>query len=351
MVQVDFLTNSFRHNSKLRALTVVLSGSVLINSVWACSGVGPPGKPVVFGDQTNIVIWDEAHQTEHFIRNANFRSGADDFGFIAPTPGKPELHEASNKAFYTLAALAPVYNSGGFGGGGFGGARAISKSAEVQVIQEADVAGFHATTLFSRSAQAINDWMNEHGYVSTPEVQQWAERYCSRGWYLTAFKVVDKTKLAASTGTVRMSFKTRTPFNPFYVPTTNILPSKKGTLRVYFVSVGDYDAKIGKKETWRAPVWTAPVPEASSALLAKQVKILAEDIPDNCQVETFVDNDFPRSAADDIYFMKKRPVVRSSVATTPVPVTPAPNRGIPPYAVTPLLAGLGLFAIVRRRRS
>src|ERR1700734_262641 len=88
-----------------KSFAVTLGAGLLTSPILACSGVGPPGQPVVFGDQTNIVIWDDAHQTEHFIRNANFRSGANDFGFIAPTPGKPELHEASNKAFYTLASL------------------------------------------------------------------------------------------------------------------------------------------------------------------------------------------------------------------------------------------------------
>lgn len=324
---------------------MALGACLIAGSVYACSGVGPPGRPVVFGDQTNIVIWDEAHHMEHFIRNANFKSGADNFGFIAPTPGKPELHEASTKAFYTLAALAPIYPTarGGFGGGGFGGG--ALKNAEVRVIQEADVSGFHATTLWSKSAQAINDWMNQHGYVSTPEVEKWAERYCARGWYLTAFKVVDKAKLAASTGTVRMSFNTDHPFNPFYVPASNIPNRGKGTLRVYFVSVGDYDATIGYRDVWQVPQWTAPIPEASSALLAKQVKIPAEAIPDNCQVETFVDPDFPRPAADDIYFSKKKAV--------PAPSAPvaAPRQTIPPAAAFPLFAGLGLFAFARRRRG
>jgi hypothetical protein len=311
----------------------------LTYSIFACSGVGPPGKPVVFGDQTNIIIWDEANQTEHFIRNANFRSGADDFGFIAPTPGKPDLHEASTKAFYTLASLAPVQSFGGMGGG-FGGARFKASAAEVKVIQEADVAGFHATTLWSTDAHAINDWMNSHGYVSTPEVEKWADRYTKRGWYLTAFKVVDKAKLAASTGTVRMTFRTRKPFNPFYVPSSNILVNKKGTLRVYFVSVGDYDANIGTYGTWQTPQWTAPIPEATSALLAKQVKIPAEAIPDNVQVETFVDNDFPRPAADDIYFTKKR-VSRVPQST--------PERANSAFLAMPVFAA-GLLVVARRRR-
>jgi len=308
--------------------------------------VGPPGVPVVFGDQTNIIIWDEEYHTEHFIRNANFRSGADDFGFIAPTPGKPQLHEASNKAFNTLASLAPVVafggSGGGFGGGGLGGA---SRSAEVQVIQEADVAGYHATTLWATDAHAINDWMNEHGYVSTPEVEKWAERYTSKGWYLTAFKVIDRTQSAASTGTVRMTFNTDKPFNPFYVPSTNIQINRKGTLRVYFVSVGDYEAHIGDTGTWQTPVWKAAIPDATADLLAKQVQLPEEAIPDKSQVETFVDNDFPRATADDIYFTKKGAVV------TPKEPAATPVRQVPPSAMLPVLAVLGLLTVGRLRVS
>ncbi len=347
MVQMKLqLDAECRHHAtrlvNARVTVGVLIAAATTCSALACSGVGPRGQPVVFGDQTNIVIWDEAHHTEHFIRNANFKSGAGDFGFIAPTPGKPQLNEASNQAFYTLANLAPVQSFGfGGGGGGLGGGGG-GRAAEVKVIQEADVAGYHATTLWSTDAHAINNWMNDHGYISTPEVEKWADRYTRRGWYLTAFKVVDKTKLAASTGTVRMSFETFNPYNPFYVPATNIPINGKGTLRVYFVSVGDYDAKIGFTDTWQTPQWTAPIPWNTADVLAKQVKLPSEAIPNRAQVETFVDNDFPRAAADDIYFVKKRP------AEEPIP---APRRVIPPFAMTPLLAGLGVLAVVRRRRT
>jgi hypothetical protein len=298
----------------------------------------------VFGDQTNIVIWDEANKTEHFIRNASFTSGAENFGFIAPTPGKPELHEASTQAFHTLANLAPVTRGGyggGMGGGGMGGG---SRSAEVQVIQEADVAGYRATTLWSRNAGAINDWMNEHGYVSTPEIEKWADRYCKKGWYLTAFKVLDKTRRGASTGTVRMSFKTDRPFNPYYVPKTNF-PLKGGrTLRVYFVSVGDYEANLGFMGPWLTPQWTAKIPRATANLLAKQVQIPASAVPDNAQVATFVDNNFPREAPDDIFFTKKKPAVAKEPEAPPV-------RVIPPFSALLMgwALGFGLWALGTKR--
>lgn len=326
-----------------RAWSLALLALATVGGAWACSGVGPIGKPVVFGDQTNIVIWDEAHHTEHFIRNASFRSGAGDFGFIAPTPGKPELSQASNRAFYTLAALAPVRRFARRSGLYAKSAAGRAMEPVVEVIQEADVAGYHATTLKCPDAHAINDWMNEHGYVSTPEVEKWAERYCSRGWYLTAFKVVDKSKLLASTGTVRMSFKTENPYNPFYVPKTNIPINGGGTLRVYFVSVGDYDAHIGRNgETWQTPQWTAQVPEASGALLAKQAQLPFYAVPDNCHVETFVDNNFPRPAADDIYFVK-RPIVAHSRKPAGLP------KGSAPIAISAVMC-LGALTVHRRRR-
>jgi hypothetical protein len=324
----------------IKSWGIALGALVITCPVWACSGVGPPGKPVVFGDQTNIIIWDEAQKTEHFIRNASFRSGAESFGFIAPTPGKPELSEASSQAFFTLASLAPVPRFAG-GAGGAGSSRG-RKSDEVKVIQEADVAGYHATTLFSTSARAINNWMNEHGYVSTPEVEKWCERYTAKGWYLTAFKVIDRSKLAASTGTLRMSFKTDKAFNPFYVPKTNIQINRNGTLRVYFVSVGDYDAKIGAGEIWQTPQWKAAIPAATADLLAKQAELPAGTVPDKSQVTMFVDTNFPRPAVDDIFFTKKE------AAVSKAPVLES-KRTIPPSAIPALLVGLWLSAIAWRR--
>ncbi len=332
-------------STQTKTWSVTLGLVATMSSAWACSGVGPPGVPVVFGNQTNIIIWDEAHHTEHFIRNANFQAGATDFGFIAPTPGKPDLSESSSQAFYTLANLGPRFFLGNVdalsSGRGDHGEEPV-----VKVIQEADVAGYHATTLWSKDAHAINDWMNQHGYVSTPEVEKWADRYTKRGWYLTAFKVTDKAKFAASTGTVRMSFRTQTAFNPFYVPSSNIPTTNAGTLRVYFVSQGDYEARIGFLSTWQTPQWSADIPKPTADQLAKQVKLPASAIPEKAEVETFVDNNFPRPAPDDIYFTKRVPA--------PVIEDKAPglrSGAQPPSPILALVAFAGIFAVTRRRKD
>src|SRR6266850_284980 len=60
----------------------------------ACCPVPPSGKPVVNADQTVVILWDAATKTEHFIRQASFKSEADDFGFLVPSPTRPELDES-----------------------------------------------------------------------------------------------------------------------------------------------------------------------------------------------------------------------------------------------------------------
>src|SRR5262249_53157744 len=52
-----------------------------------------------------LLLWDAATRTQHFIRKASFHSAADDFGFLVPTPARPELEESGNEAFSFLQKL------------------------------------------------------------------------------------------------------------------------------------------------------------------------------------------------------------------------------------------------------
>src|SRR5262249_40162983 len=71
----------------------------------ACCPAPHLGQPVVNADQTVIILWDAARQTQHFIRKATFRSDGEDFGFIVPSPTQPELEESGNEAFPYLEKL------------------------------------------------------------------------------------------------------------------------------------------------------------------------------------------------------------------------------------------------------
>ena len=86
---------------KLSLLGLALSAGPILACAIAPSG----NKPVAIADESAIIIWDAANKTQHFIRRASFQSAAPDFGFLVPTPSKPELAEASDAAFAHLARV------------------------------------------------------------------------------------------------------------------------------------------------------------------------------------------------------------------------------------------------------
>src|ERR1700722_20943413 len=90
---------SFMNFRSTLALSLGAASLLSCSALLACCPAPPSGKPVVNADQTVILIWDEAAKTQHFIRQASFKSDGDDFGFLVPTPSQPELEESGNEAF------------------------------------------------------------------------------------------------------------------------------------------------------------------------------------------------------------------------------------------------------------
>jgi hypothetical protein len=140
----------------------------------ACGPAPPNNKPVVNADQTVIMIWDPESKTQHFIRQASFKSAADDFGFIIPSPAQPELGEASTDAFSQLAKMTePETITKKRPAQGVncacGGAEypcAAGKAESVRILDAKDVAGYRATVLEASTANALVDWLKENGYLS-----------------------------------------------------------------------------------------------------------------------------------------------------------------------------------------
>ena len=83
-------------------------------AVRACCPAPPSGKPVVNADQTVILIWDPATKTEHFIRKATFKSEADDFGFLIPSPTQTAASDSRYARHTWNASRATERSQGSF---------------------------------------------------------------------------------------------------------------------------------------------------------------------------------------------------------------------------------------------
>lgn len=280
----------------LSVLAAVLSHSV----AWACCAVSDDGE-VTFGTQRNIVIWDSKKQIEHFVRNASFSVDGADLGFIAPTPTVPELSEADDEAFDVLRRLEPDYPAGETKGEAATGMTGAEDTVDVLKVQ--DVSGFRATVLRADDSAALAKWMRQNGYETSPDIERWTRKYVAMGWCLTAFKVLAKDG-HSETGPVRMTFKSDRPFNPYYVPKSNLVGDGDdlAQLFVYFVSDQRYVGKIGGKESWRQPQWWDSMDSETTTKLETLLKLPPGTVPPESIVTMTSDFGFASKEQDDIYF-------------------------------------------------
>lgn len=315
----------------------------------ACCAVTRDVGAVVNADQTVIMVWDAARQTQHFIRQASFKSDVDDVGFIVPTPSRPQLEESGDGAFSRLKWITtPVKTSHGIA---CSAAPRAAYGGSVRVIEEKRVAGYDATVLTAGSGADLAAWLRDHGYSYSPQVAEWAHPYVTGGWMMTALKVA-KTKdgraspdLKASA--LRLSFKTDRPLFPYREPESATAAKKLGTsarlLRIYFIAEDRYRATLGTNGGWSGRVvWSGDITAHRTSLLT-DLKLPADTGPSRWWLTEFEDRWPYAKAAGDVYFAhdsNQRNVQR--------------HAGIGHFgndAPLAIFAAVAVFRIIRRRRK
>jgi hypothetical protein len=310
----------------------------LASPVPACCPAPPSGKPVINADQTVVILWDAATKTEHFIRQASFKSEADDFGFLVPSPTQPELNESGGAAFGFLKKLTePEKKQVRRPNGGMGCScskappAGKSSGAAVQVLEEKFVAGFDAAVLEADSTDALVGWLKEHGYAFSPEVEAWAKPYVDAGWKFTALKVAksedakDSKGVAASA--LRMTFKTDRPLFPYREPDTQSSSAALGIsrrlLRIFFLAEARYDGELTKEDTWTGRVaWADKLLTENRTKLLDLLNLPEDSGPAEFWLTEFEDNWPYRIASADLYFSRspdqdtvKRPTIIEYVSS------------------------------------
>ncbi len=299
----------------------MLSIAILVGKTKDAHGcaVAPPlNKSVQIADESAIIVWDKASGAEHFIRRATFQSAANDFGFLVPTPTKPELSEASDAAFSELARItAPRIvkkTQPASPGCGFGCSKAperITSNApeQVRVLEEKRVAGYDAVVLEAEDAGSLAAWLKDHGYEFSDALREWAGHYIKKKWKITAFKVSKQAKDAAtvSTSAVRMSFKTDQPYFPYREPSSQVTsetsPSRR-LLRVYFLGTERVEGLL-EGTTWPGlAAWSGEIAAADRDKVAEKLKLTRASLPEKLWLTEFEDSSSPRPGTSDVVFKK-----------------------------------------------
>lgn len=348
-------------------MTRVLSALVLSALFWspglppspACCPVFRAGAHVVNADQTVIMLWDAASRTQHFIRKASFKTEADDFGFLIPTPEEPQLEESGDDAFPYLAKLTEPEVKASLRLPSLTCSHSLyeapSRSGEVHVRQEKEVAGFKAVVLETRSATALAQWLKDNGFAFSPAVQAWAKPYVEAGWKITALKVAknkdDQAKTDVAAAALRLSFRTERPLFPYREPeaadSAQALAAKKRLLRIYFLAEAKYQGQHDKRTPWSGKVvWANKLSAEQRRKTLELLKLPANTGPAEWWLTEFEDNWPYQAAPGDVYFSRaarqdtvRRPVQYAAGSGGPIDVTLIACAGL--VLLPPLLRRFG----------
>lgn len=351
--------NIVQNGVVFRAAVWVAAGLSLVpaNLASACCPAGRSGEPVVNADQTVIILWDAATKTQHFIRQASFKSEGKDFGFIVPSPTQPTLAESGDDAFAYLRKLTEPEvikrsRSEGVGCGCFLGAKSVgdaakeekdSKPESVRVLDQQQVAGYDATVLEATSADALVDWLKQNGYAYSPEVAAWASPYIAQGWKFTALKVAKENsetkRKDVAAKSLRLTFQTDRPLFPYREPDSTASAKSLGIssrlLRIYFLSDARYEGQLTEKSPWTGNVaWSKELGDADRTKTLANLQLPATTAPGKWWLTEFEDRWPYAIASSDLYFSR---------AETQGTITRPP---IIEYVMSPISSDTVLFGLV-----
>lgn len=201
----------------------------------ACGGFFARGPaielPALEVEQT-LIVHDPVKQVEHFIREVAFRKGNKTFGFVVPTPSRPEVAKVDDAPFRRLEKeypfRAPHDGFGGLGGFGSGGSGAGAPRG-VEVLSKQKLGSFTAFVLAATDAGGLKQWLTQNQFETTPASAAWLEHYVKVHFYFVAFRFDppekgEKTDAGAgeappvSSETMRISFSTPLPYYPYLEP-------------------------------------------------------------------------------------------------------------------------------------
>jgi hypothetical protein len=260
-----------------------------------------------------LIVYDSEKKQQHFVREVSFEAGDGEFGFIVPTPKKPEV-AAAKSPFKALREAYPFEKqpravaggppgSKGARGEGAGGA------APVQVLSVQRVGKFTAFVLAATDAKALEKWLADNRFQVPAASKAWLDHYVALGFFYVAFRY-DAPKKEGERGltseTVRISFSTPHPYYPYLEPAGARAASTR-LLSIWFASDQPMlpvaaRTRLGQTQHWR-PWRAGDRYEPAAKELGPKLGALAKLLPakkDKLVLQTFRDLKSSREGWGDV---------------------------------------------------
>jgi hypothetical protein len=270
-----------------------------------------------------LIVHDPEQGVEHFIREVVFRGSRETFGFVVPTPTRPDVFKVGSPPFDKLESAFPFApppqsdgsknRSKGAPGGAAGGG-----APPVTILDIKKVGSFTAFVLAATDASALAKWLKDNGLSSSPENDAWLAGYVERKFFYVAFRY-EPSKEGKDDGqprseTVRITFKTPLAYYPYREPAhPSTSPSRDVGL---WVASPERVVPVALAEEEGRAVWVKPFLEGWTqegitsdrlklALGAEEGKLLAGE---KLTVQPFEDQKTSRVGFGDVVFLPAKGV-------------------------------------------
>ena len=192
------------------------------------ASLNAPIRPSLAYEQV-LLVHDDKLGREHFIREVTFDRANESFGFVVPTPTRPEVASVAASPFATLRSkfpfVDPLAQPLRGGGGGTGDGFGVGHGRGVTVLEEARIGSFNAFVLAADDPTALAGWLAQHKLTTTHEAEPWLAHYVKMKFFYVAMKY-DPTladfgadaRRKLQMETARISFDTPIPFYPYFEP-------------------------------------------------------------------------------------------------------------------------------------
>ncbi|MBX7080216.1 MAG: DUF2330 domain-containing protein [Nannocystaceae bacterium] len=301
--------------SGLGALAVTIDPA----RVQACGGfftkrLTAERRPSLAYEQV-VIVHDAAKNREHFIREVAFRRAQEPFGFVVPTPTRPEVdkvHPSLLKDFRIDFPFESIARGLGIVGMGYGTGSGVGFGGRgVTVLEEKKVGSFTAFVLAADDSAALSGWLEQHGLSTTPPGDAWLAHYVAMKFFYVAMRY-DPPQHAKGEGTLaaetmRISFDTPVPYYPYLEPATppGIVADER-LLDLWVVSSAKV-VPLAVRERDDERTWIRPLREGASHRDARTtlegLAALEGLLPEGeLVVQTFQDQKRSRAGIGDILF-------------------------------------------------
>jgi len=216
----------------------------------ACGGfMCDQAQPVMQNAERIVFGVDEVGGVDMHVQ-VSYEGPSENFAWILPVPGEPEIFLSIDTLFSTLAvATAPLFtlnridegNCRNRNGGLFGGSNemslSMSDSAEaptddggVTVVAQAQVGPYDTVTLLANSADELLNWLQENGYDLPDDLDSALSPYVAEDSYFVALKLL-KDKDDGDIAPVGLHFQSDATSIPIQL--TSIAATPDMVLEVY----------------------------------------------------------------------------------------------------------------------